>query len=311
MPNDRESGSRDETGDPTAVEPAAEPPVEEDEWGQAIPAGAADPAGAPEGAKEAPAPAPAGGRRRLLIVGAIAVVAALAAGYWWLRPAAAPPEPAPVAEAAPAAPASPPEDAGLDLPPLDASDGFLRALLAALTEHPDALAWLLTEDLARHIVVAVENLAEGASPRRALAGLAPSGSFRAAGDGGERQVDPDSFARYDAIAEAIAGADIRGLAGVIREVTPLMELAYAELGRPERTFAEALLAALDRLAAVPVPETPILLTERTLRFEYRDPELEGLDAAGKHLLRTGPDNQRKIQDALRRLAELLRADAPS
>lgn len=282
---------------------------EEDEWGQAAPA-PPDPA-APPGPPAGTDAASAGrGRRLAAILGGVAVVALALGGYWWLIRDEAPTEPAPVAETAPP-PVPSLEEERPDLPPLDTSDPFLRALLAALTDHPDALAWLLSDDLARRIAVAVENVAEGVTPRRALAGLAPAGSFRAAGEGEARQVHPAAFARYDPLAAAISGADIPGLARSIREAMPLMELAYAELGRPDRTFSDALLAALDRLVAVPVPETPILLDEATLRFEYRDPTLEGLDEASKHLLRFGPDNQRSVQEALGRLAALLRAPSPA
>ncbi|MYB31486.1 MAG: DUF3014 domain-containing protein [Acidobacteria bacterium] len=194
-----------------------------------------------------------------------------------------------------------------ELPALDASDPFLRSLFAAITDNPDALAWLLGDDLARRIAVATDNVADGISPRRALAALSPTESFRAEGDGEELHVHPAAFARYDAVAAALEGADSPGMARVIREVLPVLDAAYAELGRPDRTFAGALLEALDRIAAVPMPEPPVLLDEQIMRYEYRDPSLEDLDDASKHLLRFGPENQAKVQEAARGLAERLRA----
>ena len=94
---------------------------------------------------------------------------------------------------------------------------------------------------------------------------------------------------------------------MIREALPLLDAAYTELGRPDRSFAEALLVALDRLAAVPVPQTPVLLDEQIMRYEYRNPAFEELDDASKHLLRFGPENQARVQEAARGLAERLRA----
>ena len=277
--------------------------VDDDEWGQAPP-----PASAPAGGAEAAPSGARGGRAAaaiaVFVLGGLALVA-----YWWFGREEAPSEPEAAAIVEPE-PAPAPVEEPLELPPLDASDEFLRALLAALTEHPDVLGWLLGDELARNIAIAVDNVADGDSPRRALRGLAPAGDFAAAGEGEERRVDPASFRRYDSVAAAIAGADAPALARVIEDVMPLMEAAYAELGRPDRTFAVALLAALDRLVAVPVPETPILLEERTLRFEYRDPRLERLDEASKHLLRLGPDNQRKVQNTLGSLAEELHGSAP-
>ena len=272
---------------------------EEDDWG-----------GEPE--EDAPAPAAAvdaaaGGKRRTGILAAITLLIAAAAGFWYFTygPGKPPEPPPPVVEAEPEPVIeAEPEP---ELPPLDASDPFLRALFAAITQNPDALAWLLGDDLARRIAVATDNIADGISPRRALAGLSPTDSFRADGEGEELHVHSAAFARYDSVAEAAAEADSPGMARVIREAMPILDAAYAELGRPDRTFAEALLLALDRLAAVPMPAVPVLLDEQIMRYEYRDEALEGLDDASKHLLRFGPDNQARVQEAARGLAERLRA----
>ena len=275
---------------------------EEDEWGGASGEESASESGAED------EDSASGGKKRLrtILFTVIGLLIATGAGYWltFHRPAPAEPE-APVVEPEPEPVVE--EEPEVELPSLDMSDPFLRSLLAALTENPDALAWLLGDDLARHIAVAVDNVADGISPRRVLAGLGPADSFRATGEAEELQVHPASFARYDSVAAAIAEADIPGLARVIREPLPILDTAYAELGRPDRTFAEALLAALDRLAAAPAPEMPVLLEEKILRYEFRDPALEGLDDASKHLVRFGPENQTKIQEACRRLAAGLRA----
>lgn len=272
---------------------------EEDDWG-----GEPDEGTPP---KAEAADAPAGGKRRNTILAVIALLIAAGAAFWYFTYGQPPPPepPPPVVEAEPEPLVE--EEPEPELPALDASDPFLRSLFAAITQNPDALAWLLGDDLARRIAVATDNVADGISPRRALAGLSPADPFRAEADGEELRVHPAAFARYDAVAEAVAGADSPGMARVIREAMPILDAAYAELGRPDRTFAEALLVALDRLAAVPMPAAPVLLDEQIMRYEFRDPALEELDDASKHLLRFGPDNQARVQEAARGLAERLRA----
>ena len=271
---------------------------EEDEWGEE-----SDEEGLP--AAEA-ADSTSSGKRNTILALLVAVLIAAGAGWYFVYgPGKPPPPPPPVVEAEPEPVVE--EEPEPVLPALDASDPFLRSLFAAITNNPDALAWLLGDDLARRIAVATDNVADGISPRRALAGLSPTGPFRADGDGEELHVDPAAFARYDAIAGALEGADSPGMARVIREALPILEAAYAELGRPDRNFAGALLEALDRLAGVPMPEPPVLLDEQIMRYEYRDAALEGLDDASKHLLRFGPENQAKVQEAARGLAERLRA----
>ena len=272
---------------------------EEDAWGEDP-----DEGGAP--AAETAGSAADGKKRNTILALLVAVLIAAGAGWYFLYgPGKPPPPPPPVVEAEPEPVVE--EEPEPELPALDASDPFLRSLFAAITDNPDALAWLLGDDLARRIAVATDNVADGISPRRALAALSPTESFRAEGDGEELHVHPAAFARYDAVAAALEGADSPGMARVIREVLPVLDAAYAELGRPDRTFAGALLEALDRIAAVPVPEPPVLLDEQIMRYEYRDPALEDLDDASKHLLRFGPENQAKVQEAARGLAERLRA----
>ena len=272
---------------------------EEDAWGE-------DPDEGGPPAAETAGPAADGKKRNTILALLVAVLIAAGAGWYFLYgPGKPPPPPPPVVEAEPEPVVE--EEPEPELPALDASDPFLRSLFAAITDNPDALAWLLGDDLARRIAVATDNVADGMSPRRALAALSPTESFRAEGDGDELHVHPAAFARYDAVAAALEGADSPGMARVIREVLPVLDAAYAELGRPDRTFAGALLEALDRIAAVPMPEPPVLLDEQVMRYEYRDPALEDLDDASKHLLRFGPENQAKVQEAARGLAERLRA----
>ncbi|MXW70337.1 MAG: DUF3014 domain-containing protein [Acidobacteria bacterium] len=271
---------------------------EEDAWGEDPDEGGAAVAETADSATD-------GKRRNMMLALAVAVLIAAVAGWYFVYGPGKPPPPPPVVEAEPEPVA--PEEPEPELPALDASDPFLRSLLAAITDNPDALAWLLGDDLARRIAVATDNVADGISPRRALAALSPTESFRAEGDGQELHVHPAAFARYDAVAAALEGVDSPGMARVIREVLPILDAAYAELGRPDRTFAGALLEALDRIAAVPMPEPPVLLDEQIMRYEYRDPVLEDLDDASKHLLRFGPENQAKVQEAARGLAERLRA----
>lgn len=272
---------------------------EEDEWG-------GESGEAASAAREKAASA-ASGKRRTATLAAVALLVAAGAGFWYFSygPGKPPEPPPPVVEPEPEPVVE--EEPEPELPALDASDPFLRSLFAAITRNPDILAWLLGDDLARRVAVATDNVADGMSPRRALAGLSPADPFRAEGEGEELHVHPAAFARYDSVAEALASADSPDMARVIRTAMPILDAAYAELGRPDRTFAEALLVALDRLAAVPMPEAPVLVDERIMRYVYRDPALEELDEASKHLLRFGPDNQAKVQEAARGLAERLRA----
>ncbi len=263
--------------------------------------------GGPE--KEKPA-GESGGKRVPVLIGVGALLLVAVGAFLFLRSGNSreegPADPAPDPLAGEAA-ESPEAPEGPDLPALDESDPLLRNLLRALTERPEALEWLLTDEIARRIAIATDNVADGVSPRRALRRLAPAGGFRTRTTEAGLEPHPESHARYDGIAAVIAEADMTAVVAALDQVTPLMEEAYAELGRSDRDFTTALLLAIERLMAVPVPQVPILLREQTLRYEYLEEAIEDLDPASKHLVRFGPTNQQRIQQALAPLAEHLRA----
>ena len=277
---------------------------EDDDWG-----GEPDEEGpaAPETSDSA---ASATKRNTMLAVLVAVLIAAGAGWYFVYGPGKPPPPPPPVVEAEPEPVVE--EEPEPELPALDASDPFLRSLFAAITGNPDALAWLLGDDLARRIAVATDNVADGMSPRRALAPLSPTDSFRAEGDGEELHVHPAAFARYDAVAAALEGADSPGMARVIREALPILDAAYAELGppRPDLRRGSARGARPDRGGSDPRIARSARRAGHALR-STATPALEELDDASKHLLRFGPENQAKVQEAARGLAERLRAGGRS
>ncbi len=212
-----------------------------------------------------------------------------------------PPPPPPAAEEA--APVPPP--APVELPPLAASDDWLRRVVAGLSSHPDLARWLVTDDLVRRFTAAVDNVARGESPRPHLGFLAPSGEFAVVERGGSLYVAPRSYARYSRVAEVISSIDAAGAAQLYRNVRPLLQEGYADLGYPDRQFDETLGRAVRHLLATPLPEQAPRLEPGVESFGFSDPRLEGLSAAQKHLLRMGPDNAAIVLAKLREIAALL------
>jgi hypothetical protein len=202
-----------------------------------------------------------------------------------------------------------------ELPALAGSDGLVREVVEGLSPHSGVAASLVTEDLIRRFVGAVHAIADGRSPRRHLAHLEPEGRFRVIEENGAFRIDPRSYRRYDGLAEAFGSLDVDGTAEAYERLEPLMDEAYADLGEEGARFRPTLIRALDVLLATPVPEGPLELVDRVLRFEFRDSDLEGLSEAQKHLVRTGPENVERIQATLRalraRLLELPPEGPPS
>jgi hypothetical protein len=261
-------------------------------------------------------------RRRTpgLAVALLLVAAAIAGGYWWTlrdasRPDAIEPGVAPVevAEQPPAtltAPAVEPvaPAAEIELPPLDASDAFLRERVGALSAHPALAQWLAQSDLASRFAASVDNVADGRIPRAHADFLRPSEPFRALGAEPALRVDPASYARWDAIGDVVASVDAGAAGALYRQVAPLFQEAYRVLGYPDRDFETRAIAAIDHLLAAPVLEESPPLVAHVNRYKWADPAIEQLSPAQKQLLRMGPRNVERIQSKLRALRAALGAE---
>jgi hypothetical protein len=236
---------------------------------------------------------------------ALLVCAAAAAAYIvFFRTPKGPADRVAVAETEVAAAAGPPVAAEAELPPLDEMDAVVRSLLGALSAHPRLAAWLTTDDLVRHFVEVVDAIASGRTPARFLPVLTPARPFTVEERGNTTRIDPLSFARYDALADAFVSIEPARAAEVYTRLRPRLEEAYRErfVGG---TFDERFRRAIAVLAETPTPGHEIRLLPHGVGYAFADPELESRPAAQKHLLRTGPRNVRIVTEHLRELEKAL------
>ena len=248
---------------------------------------------------------PVGGDGRFRWWWLIVVLLLIGAGIvYWATRGEAPPEPpvtAPVAEEAPAEAPEPEPEEPLVLPALNASDELVRQLVRTLSSNPRLASWLATEDLIRRFTASVVNVSEGLVPKAHVGFLQPREPFTTRNVDGAPVPTAKSYQRYDTIADVVSSLDTEGTIELYRDLGPLIDEAFRELGYPSQDFDRVLLAALDHLSATPIIEPEVELTERVTAFEFADPDLENLSSAQKQLLRTGPENVRKIQGKLREL----------
>ena len=226
------------------------------------------------------------------------VVVILAAGAFYFssqrKPEAAPPAPPPAPVAQQKAPDVP-------LPPAADTDARVRKLLGGLSTWPQLQQWLSGPDLLNTWVLIADNLAEDASPRKALSFLKPEKKFTEK-DG---SIDPKSYARYDPFTEVVASIDAKGFAAAVRELHPLLETAYHQLGYPDRSVDDLARRALQRLIDAPVVEGDIKVVPKGANFRFADEKLEALGPVEKHLLRMGPRNTKLVQAKAREIAAAL------
>ena len=219
-------------------------------------------------------------------------------------------EPAPPTEApsdGPAYPVTSPSSV-LSLPTLAESDamalGTVQELAAGL------LPWLVSENLIPTFVVTVDNLtADRLPPHRRL--IKPlGGQFLVTHAAGGLQLDPANAARYTPLVNALTALDPARVAARYREVYPLVQQAWVELGNPDSYFNDRLMAVLDHLLAARPPLEPVGLVQPKVFYRFADDELEGESSGRRALFRLGPEQMLRIQDWLGRLRSALAAPAP-
>ncbi len=245
----------------------------------------------------------------IIATATVVVVVLAVAGYRYFGRGGPETETPPQAfvEAPPPPPPAPaervePDPAPFVLPSLEDSDGVLRGLVAGLSANPGLASWLVTDDLVRTFVVTVDNVADGSNPARHLPFTRPESRLETAGETAELRIDPASYRRYDDLTRIIVSLDTNGAAKLYRQLLPLLEEAYAELGKPDVTFTDTLHRAVSRLLETPVIESRPTLVLRATLFDYTDDALQSLLPAQKQLLLMGPDNLRTVQSAIRNIA---------
>ncbi len=188
------------------------------------------------------------------------------------------------------------------IPYLRESDEWFRRQMEGLSTYARLSEWFKFDNLVRRLTAAVDNIAEGKSPRAHLAFMAPPQPFTVKKEQETIYLNPQSYGRFNLVADAFASVNADRAVRTFREAKPIFQEAYRELGYPNRDFEKTLIRAIKELLAVPVVDGTIALEEEVVTYGMVDRDLESLSAAQKVLLRMGPQNVRKIQNKLRQMA---------
>ena len=245
-----------------------------------------------------------GADRKLVIAISVAVLllgAAIAAFWFWKQGQHRPS--APITEQAPAAPAT----AVPSTRPVSIAEGdsLLRQLGTQLSSAAELAKWLSEADILRRLVAAVNLISEGNSPRAVVGFLAPAGKFEVQKENRRLFPSPKSYARYNGVTRILTSIDPIAAGKAYGTLKPYIDAAFAEIGRPNRSFDAVFHQAVDKLVSTPITNESPELKEAVLVYAYADPKLEALSAAQKHLLRMGPTNGLAIQRWLKQLDEAL------
>ena len=191
------------------------------------------------------------------------------------------------------------------VPALAESDTFVQQKVLALINNNVVASSLVQQDLARQFVVFVDNLAQGELTRKVSPIKGPEKQFTVSEITNKVYLNPEGFHRYDAYVDSIVKMDEQSLMATYKQMTPMLEEAFSELGYSNAKFNDRMLQAIKLLLAAPIVEDPIELSSISVNYQFVDPNLEALPSAQKLLIRMGPENTRKLKVALRKLENQL------
>ena len=211
--------------------------------------------------------------------------------------AAAPDIPEPVVVAQPAPEPEPLAEPEPVPPTPEELDAQLRAKLedSGLTAPPELSTAVSTPFLLDRSVSAIDQVARGYVPLRALNLQRPAGKFSVRQEAQRRYIDERSYNRYDGLVDAVTSLSPDTLAAAFQGSRTLLAEAYAGLGYPADAVDNATIAALDVILAAPVVRSPIEVTSKGALWAYADADLEARSDMEKQLMRLGPENLEALQ----------------
>lgn len=194
-----------------------------------------------------------------------------------------------------------------DEPPLTLanSDARLREQLEGKLPDGMPAAVLGNSNLIERGAAAIDSVRRGLVPDKLLNLPRPKGAFKVRSVEGRTVIDPQSYRRYDDMVMSLVDAPIAPAVNAFQRFRPLLEQAYAALGYPADDMDNALIAALDEILATPVVDEAVAVERSEAVWAYERDDLESLSLLQKQLLRTGPENVRRLQDKARGLREAL------
>ena len=189
--------------------------------------------------------------------------------------------------------------------PLDISDGTVKTKLLTLSDYDSFARLIIDEALLERFVVMTNTLAEEelSTSNRVLAN--PDKPFRTYQQADKQWIDPASYKRYTPYVDVLASLDTQSLLQLYAEYKPAIDSIFAEISSPSDTFDDKLKQAIEILLDTPEIPMPVEVYTDSVMYKFADPQLESLSAPQKQLLRTGPENMRRIKAKLREIKEAL------
>ncbi len=206
-----------------------------------------------------------------------------------------------------------PEPVEPDPEPLDTSDPAVKASLIESSSADEEMVnrMLVNEGLIQRFVVSVTNLAnDEMAPNHQLL-TPPEQNFRVYSQAGKQWIDAASYKRYTPYVNMLESFNNEALLNIYDIYKEDIQAKFSEIGNPDEDFNKVLLQAIDQLLDTPEVPVPVEVYTDSVAYKYSDERLENLNEPQKQLLRTGPDNMRRIKAKLRELKVMVEERGPN
>lgn len=181
---------------------------------------------------------------------------------------------------------------------LNDSDAVFLKKVSELS--PKVVSWLVSEQQIRKWVMLVDQLAEEHVPVQDRPLIYPAGKFLVVEKADQIWISSNNFNRTQPLINAILAIEPQKLAAFYQQFSPLLNEAYAELGRDD-SFHDRLDLAIENILKVKPLRNLEEVKQPAVFYLYADAHLESASRLTKILWRLGPDNTQRIQHYLREL----------
>lgn len=189
--------------------------------------------------------------------------------------------------------------------PVDVSDGTVKTKLLELSDYDDFARLLINDQVLQRFVIMTTSLANEEVSANNQVLKAPDKPFRTFKQAEKEWIDPASYKRYTPYVDVLESIDTQSLLALYAEYKPSIQGIFAEISDPNDDFDDMLVSAIDLLLDTPEVPLPMEVYSDSVMYKFKDSQLESLTAPQKQLLRTGPENMRRIKAKLRELKSAL------
>ena len=207
------------------------------------------------------------------------------------------------------------------VPPIEQAEDFVKKRLMDLLGAKTVDTKILLEKFVFRVVATVDNLARPLAPPSRWPIHTTPGRFSVAKGKDGTVISAQNYARYTPFVKLVESVDSERAVALYRQLYPLFQKAYEELGYSGKYFNDRLVVVIDLLLDTPEPTGavkvelpefpgPLKPTHPWVLYRFADPELEGLASGQKMLLRVGVKNEKALKAKLAEIRKLIVAQKP-